>query len=149
MENLNPIIVFLLWTCLAAIFIMCILPHLGDWKTLERKYGTHKKPQEMVAKRLRIYSCKIGGLNYKNVVQFYATQQGLLLTQFWLFGWNQQNLLIPWKEIRDLQFRKELFGVKWFQLGIGFPNISQIDIPQVYFKEIKGLLPHLIPSARN
>lgn len=143
MENLNPLIITLLWFAVGVIFVGYILPHLGGWKRLEKKYGTDKKAKEMRAKRLRIYLCKIGGLSYKSVVQFYETQEGLLLTQLWLFGWSQQNLLIPWKDIRDCQLRTELFGVKWFKLVIGYPTISDIEIPQRQFQDMKRLLTHL------
>ncbi|MEZ4933046.1 MAG: hypothetical protein R2788_13120 [Saprospiraceae bacterium] len=131
------VLVIVFWV----ILLRYILPKFGGWSKLAEKYGTDRDPKTENVTNLRIWYCNIGGMKYKNVVRFYETNDGLLLTQMWLFKGNQPNLFIPWKAINDVEDRTILFQ-KRKRLNIGHPIVvSYIELWEKDFRKIADHLP--------
>ena len=120
-----------------------VLPKLSGWSNLAEKYGTDRIPEHEAANYLRIWYCKIGWINYRNVVRFYEVNDGLLLSLRWLFRGRQKNILIPWSEFKEIQERKILF-IKRVKMVIGNPQISSIELFEKDFLKIKHRLNKLV-----
>ena len=131
-----PIVLLILF---GFVLVRYILPYFGGWKDLEAHFQTDKDPKYEPVTKLKIRRCNIGGMGYENVVKFYAMQEGLLLKQIWLFRAGQKSVLIPWKEIKDMQEKKVLFN-KIIRLVIGDPFVTFIEIRKTDFLKMENYL---------
>ena len=118
------------------LLVYYIFPNFGGWASLAEKYATDRSPKYDPVKKLKIRNCNIGGLGYQNVVKFYEANDGLLLNLIWLFRGQQPNLLIPWKEIKQVERKKQFFN-KYVRLEIGNPFVSYIEISERDYFKIK------------
>lgn len=130
-----------------AFVIMCFgmrffLKRYNGWITLEKKYKTLKQQLELNGKDLTINRSSLGGGRWlRNIISFYETDKGLLLTQTRMLRGSQFNILIPWKEIvacRQIKIGKQ----KTIQMMIGNPKEGQIDLEEKDFLKIRGKVTH-------
>ncbi|MEO1257662.1 MAG: hypothetical protein AAFZ15_02660 [Bacteroidota bacterium] len=128
---LVPVIIFFI---IGFVLFRYILPKLGDWEYLAEKYKTDLDPKDGPVKKLQIRNCNIGGMGYQNAIKFYEAYNGLLLKPSWIL--KQSNLLIPWREIKHVQLKKNFF-YKYVRLIIGDPFVSYIEISEKDYSKIK------------
>ncbi len=117
--------------------IFFVLPNMGDWRILEKRYRTEKDSKSGNSKYLRVKNCNIGGVAYSNVVKFYEVDNGLFLKLIWVFKGKAKNIHIPWDEIKHAQKIKSFIGSK-YRLIIGDPFVTFIELSEKDFLKIKS-----------
>lgn len=121
-----------------SLFLMRItIRATSGWPDLFPKYKIQKQINEISdARNLKIRYCNFGGVNQRNLMKFYETAEGLLISPIWLVKQENYNLFIPWSDIVKTSMRKQLFW-KSYRLIIGEPFVSFIDLRQKDFNKIK------------
>jgi len=114
-----------------------MIHNTGGWPDLFPKYKTQKQAKEILnARNLKIRNCNFGGVGQNNLMKFYETREGLLISPLWFIKKDNYNLLIPWSEIVETRKRKLLFATS-YRLIIGEPFVSSIDLSERDFKKIR------------
>lgn len=141
MESFLPFIGIPLFFIVFFVLFRYVIPNLSDWRKLAERYGTTLTSTTVDGERVHFGDIKIGGLNMRNMVQGYITEQGLFLTQYLFFQGKQPNLLIPWKAFHRPEQRNILF-IKRVRLPIGFPStISYLEMPEKNYLRFADRLP--------
>jgi len=119
-----------------------MLKTYAGWIALEKKYQTLKKPSQLNGGNLNINKSSLGGgIWLKNIISYYSTDAGLLLTQLRILRGSKFNILIPWKDIiacKEIKMNDQ----KFVQIIIGDPKQGQIDIEEKDFQKIRGRVTH-------
>ncbi|MEL7148724.1 MAG: hypothetical protein AAFO69_20285 [Bacteroidota bacterium] len=134
--DLMPFLVIPLVLLVLFIVVRYIIPQLGGWKHLAKHYSTPQEANMVQGEKIRIRQINVGGVNMKNIVLFYKTQQGLFMAQMALFRGHQSNLMIPWDAFTEIRHKKVLF-FKQVRLIVGSPEISYLEMSARDFEKIR------------
>jgi len=109
-----------------------ILSKFG-WANLAAHYKTD---QEFIGKRVGIISAWINWVSYKNALVLKYNDEGIYIKPFLIFRLFHPPLLIPWKDITEVQDKK-VFFVGYKELMIGEPFVAKIKLYTSTFREIE------------
>jgi len=106
------------------IFTIYIL-HIRGWKTLQDKYLFQSNDFE--GEKVSIRHMTIDGMSHQNTIIIKTSLQGLYMDHKLPFGLFSKPILIPWKDITNVQDKKVFFSY-YKRLVIGNPFVTTIDI---------------------
>ena len=114
------------------ILISFIISRAG-WADLVTHYQTNTA---FIGRRVGIISASINSANYKNSLILKFNEDGIYLRPIILFRLFHKPILIPWKEIKEIQDKKFLF-FSYKKLIVGQPFVATIVLKKSTFSKIE------------
>lgn len=138
---LVPLLGIVAWLGFIFFILRTALSKSGAWIDFEAKYKTEQIPKQLNAKNLKIRTCRFGGLQANNLLNFYETSIGLMICQKGIIKKSDYNLLIPWTEIVESRERS-FFLWKAYTIIIGDPFVNMIVLGKRDFIKISQHIPN-------
>lgn len=132
-----PEIFIIIPTFLLFFVITIYILHTRGWKTLQDKYLF--LPNDFEGEKIRIRHMTIDGLSHQNTIIIKISLQGLYMKHTFPFGLFSKPVLIPWKEIINVQDKKIFFS-DYKRLVIGNPFVTTIDISIKDYNKISSFI---------
>jgi hypothetical protein len=126
------VVVFGAFWCL----IPFLLSRLGGWSRLAERFPA---PAEAAGKCFRWQSARVGLVNYNNCLTIYISKAGLYLSMTPLLRVGHHPMLIPWKEIHDVETQRVLWA-GYVSFAIGLPTVAKLRLSKALFDEARPLL---------
>jgi len=117
-------------------FVTLLLSRLGGWARLAERFPGPEQPE---GKRFRSQSGRLGMVNYNRCLTIYVSKAGLYLSMTPIFRVGHRPMLIPWKEIHDVETQKILWA-EFVSFQIGSPPITKLRLSKPMFDEARPLL---------
>ena len=140
MEELLPFVGIPIFIIAFMVIFFVVIPNLGDWKKLARRYPTNQSPKMVTGERIHFGQINIGGLNMKNMVKGYITHKGLFLYQYLDILGRSPKILIPWNEFQSVEVRKILF-ISTYRVYVGQPTVSYLELSRRSYDRLADRLP--------
>jgi hypothetical protein len=124
--------VFAVFATLVVIFL-----HQKGWRNLQERYlyrGIY-----FGGERIKMRDVSVDGVNYHHVIRIKVSEHGMYMKTIVPFNLFSKPVMIPWREITDIQDKKVMFR-RFKRLVIGIPFAATIDIPERDFYLISGYI---------
>jgi hypothetical protein len=138
-----PPVLFLLLIPLFILFftslwcgISLLLSRVGGWARLAERFPAPEPPE---GKRFRSQNGRLGLVNYNRCLTIYISKAGLSLLMTPIFRVGHRPMLIPWKEIHDVDTQRILWA-EFVSFQIGSPTMATLRLSKAMFDEARPLL---------
>lgn len=121
-------------------FVLYLIALLGGWRRLSERYPARLEP---VGKKLKGQSARIGLSNYGRVLTIVISPAGFYLVPWGPFRFAHPPLLIPWRDIYNVTFKKFLW-TEYARFEVSIPPFAVFQISRKVLEEMR---PYLEPSA--
>ncbi len=115
------------------IFVIFLISRFG-WARLAGKY---RFDGQFFGNRIGLISATINWAEYNNALILHVNEKGMLIKPLKIFAFFHPPLLIPWREIKEVQERK-VFFIRFWELEIGRPKIGRIRLKDRDFQKIEA-----------
>jgi hypothetical protein len=116
--------------------ISLLLSRVGGWSGLAERFPAPEQPE---GKRFRSQSGRLGLVNYNRCLTIYISKGGLYLSMTPLFRVGHRPMLIPWKEIHDVETQQVLWA-EFVSFQIGSPTMATLRLSKTMFDQARSLL---------
>lgn len=119
--------------------LWCLIPlllsRLGGWSRLAERFPA---PAEPAGKRFGWQSGRLGLVNYNNCLTIYISKAGLYLSTSPLLRVGYRPMLIPSREIHDVEKRRVLWA-EYVSFEVGSPTVARVRLSKKIFDEARLL----------
>jgi hypothetical protein len=123
------------------ILVTFIISRVG-WSDLAANYETINP---FIGQRVGIISASINSANYNNSLIMKYNEVGIYLKPIIIFRLFHKPILIPWKEIKEVRYKKILL-FSYEELIVGSPFVAMIRLKKSTFSIIEN---NLLPLSKN
>ena len=117
-------------------FVSLLLSTVGGWGRLAEKFPAPEQPE---GKRFSSQNGRLGLVNYNHCLTIYISKAGLYLSMSPIFRVGHRPMLIPWKEIHDVETQKVLWA-EFVSFQIGSPTMARLRLSKPMFDQARSLL---------